>query len=100
MPEIEWDGEELPRLSPGVGCDSTAQGDKVTMGKHQTVHLARCRLAVSWHERKCDCCLHFSKRQVVSGLKPTSELRTNYAKYLINAQNIKSTQVKSKITLN
>ena len=28
MPEIERDGEELPRLSPGVGCDSTAQGDK------------------------------------------------------------------------
>ena len=27
MPEIERDGEELPRLSPGVGCDSTAQGD-------------------------------------------------------------------------
>ena len=25
-PEIERDGEELPRLSPGVGCDSTAQG--------------------------------------------------------------------------
>ena len=23
--EREWDGEELPRLSPGVGCDSTAQ---------------------------------------------------------------------------
>ena len=23
-------GEELPRLSPGVGCDSTAQGNKVT----------------------------------------------------------------------
>ena len=22
--EREWDGEELPRLSPGVGCDSTA----------------------------------------------------------------------------
>ena len=31
MPEIERDGEELPRLSPGVGCDSTAQGDKVTI---------------------------------------------------------------------
>ena len=33
MPGIErgaWGGEELPRLSPGVGCDSTAQGDKVT----------------------------------------------------------------------
>ena len=29
MPGIERDGEELPRLSPGVGCDSTAQGDKV-----------------------------------------------------------------------
>ena len=24
------DGEELPRMSPGVGCDSTAQGTKVT----------------------------------------------------------------------
>ena len=24
--EVERDGEELPRLSPGVGCDSTAQG--------------------------------------------------------------------------
>ena len=24
------DGEELPRMSPGVGCDSTAQGNKVT----------------------------------------------------------------------
>ena len=24
-PEIERDGEELPRLSPGVGYDSTAQ---------------------------------------------------------------------------
>ncbi len=30
MPEIERGGEELPRLSPGVGCDSTAQGNKVT----------------------------------------------------------------------
>ena len=30
-PEIERDGEELPRLSPGVGCDSTAQGDKVNI---------------------------------------------------------------------
>ena len=29
MPESEWNGEELPRLSPGVGHDSTAQGDKV-----------------------------------------------------------------------
>ena len=29
MPGIERDGEELPRLSPGVGCDSTAQGNKV-----------------------------------------------------------------------
>ena len=29
MPEIERDGEELPRMSPGVGCDSTAQGNKV-----------------------------------------------------------------------
>ena len=28
--ERERDGEELPRLSPGVECDSTAQGDKVT----------------------------------------------------------------------
>ncbi len=27
MPEIERDGEELPRMSPGVGCDSTAQGN-------------------------------------------------------------------------
>ena len=31
MPGIERDGEELPQLSPGVGCDSTAQGDKVTV---------------------------------------------------------------------
>ena len=30
-PEIERDGEELPRPSPGVGCDSTAQGDKVNI---------------------------------------------------------------------
>ena len=30
-PEIERHGEELPRLSPGVGCDSTAQGDKVNI---------------------------------------------------------------------
>ena len=29
MPDIEGGGEELPRLSPGVGCDSTAQGDKL-----------------------------------------------------------------------
>ena len=29
MPDIERDGDELPRLSPG--CDSTAQGDTVTM---------------------------------------------------------------------
>ena len=28
-PEIERDGEELPRLSPGVGCDSAAQCNKV-----------------------------------------------------------------------
>ena len=30
MPEIERDGEDLPRLSSGVGCDATAQGNKVT----------------------------------------------------------------------
>ena len=29
-PEIERDGDELPRMSPVVGCDSTAQGNKVT----------------------------------------------------------------------
>ena len=29
MPGIERDGEELPRLSPGVGCDSTAQGEVI-----------------------------------------------------------------------
>ena len=29
--KIERDGEELSRLSPGVGCDSTAQGNKVTI---------------------------------------------------------------------
>ena len=29
-PEIERDGEELPRLSPGVGYDSTAEGIKVS----------------------------------------------------------------------
>ena len=29
MPEIETDGEVLPWLSPGVGHDSMAQGDKV-----------------------------------------------------------------------
>ena len=28
-PDIERDGEELPRLSTGVGYDSTAQGNKV-----------------------------------------------------------------------
>ncbi len=34
MPEIERDGEELPRLSPGVGCDSTAQDNtNVAEGK-------------------------------------------------------------------
>ena len=27
MPGIERNGEKLPRLSPGVGCDSTAQGE-------------------------------------------------------------------------
>ena len=30
-PEIERDGEELPRLSPGVGCDSTEQGGGVLL---------------------------------------------------------------------
>ena len=34
--ERERDGEELPRLSPGVGCDSTTQGDKV-IGKWNKV---------------------------------------------------------------
>ena len=29
MPGVERDGEKLPRLSPVVGCDSMAQGDKV-----------------------------------------------------------------------
>ena len=42
----------------------------------------------------------FSNRQVVSGLQLTPELRKKYAKDSINVQNIKSTQVKSKITLN
>ena len=32
--ERERDGEELPRLSPGVGCDSTAQGDEVKVITH------------------------------------------------------------------
>ena len=27
-PQIERDGEELPRMSSGVGCDSTAHGLK------------------------------------------------------------------------
>ena len=27
---MEQGGEELPRLSPGVGCESAALGDKVT----------------------------------------------------------------------
>ena len=36
MPEIERDGEELPRLSPGVGCDSTAQGDKVSLDERDS----------------------------------------------------------------
>ena len=34
MPGIERDGEELPRLSPGVGCDSTAQGDHSVRYQH------------------------------------------------------------------
>ena len=34
MPGTERDGEELPRLSPGVGYDSTAQGDKVIVSMH------------------------------------------------------------------
>ncbi|KAI0215923.1 Sodium- and chloride-dependent glycine transporter 1 [Lamellibrachia satsuma] len=38
--ESEWNGEELPRLSPGVGHDSPAQGDKThgaaTMGPFQS----------------------------------------------------------------
>ena len=37
MPEIERDGEELPRLSPGVGCDSTAQGDNTI--QYNTIFL-------------------------------------------------------------
>ena len=41
MPEIERDGEELPRLSPGVGCDSTAQGDKVKILKFERMHLLK-----------------------------------------------------------
>ena len=40
-PEIERDGEELPRLSPGVGCDSTAQGDKVKVSIHWFGYIAR-----------------------------------------------------------
>ena len=38
MPGIESDGEELPRLSPGVGCDSTAQGDKVNSIKGKSLY--------------------------------------------------------------
>ena len=37
---IERDGEELPRLSPGVGCDSTAQGDAVLAAAHSYLHEA------------------------------------------------------------
>ena len=32
-PEIGRDGEELPRLPPGVGCDSTAQGKVIHVGR-------------------------------------------------------------------
>ena len=37
-PGIERDGEELPRLSPGVGCDSTAQGN----------YRVPCQFNVGW----------------------------------------------------
>ena len=45
-PEIERHGEELPRLSPGVGCDSTAQCDNFTahhvrIRAHTDVHTLR-----------------------------------------------------------
>ena len=36
-PGIERDGEKLPRLSPGVGCDSTAQGDKVNVNTNSYI---------------------------------------------------------------
>ena len=39
MPGIERGGEELPRLSPGVGCDSPALGDKVSIYTACMYHL-------------------------------------------------------------
>ena len=47
MPEIELDGEELPRLSPGVGCDSTAQGDKVTRQWYKAIRKIKRTNAMS-----------------------------------------------------
>ena len=56
------DGEELPRMSPGVGCDSTAQGNSVhwieinenlTQFKQTFLELAANRtVEENWHELK------------------------------------------------
>ena len=54
MPEIEKDGEELTRLSPGVGCDSTAQGD----GRPR---YTRIRVITRRVIRRADCSLLLKK---------------------------------------
>ena len=63
MPEIERDGEELPRLSLGVGCDSSAQGDKVI---YVCVYVCVCvcvcvcacvRVCVRAYVRLCVVCI-------------------------------------------
>ena len=54
MPEIERDGEELPRLAPGTGCVSTAQGDKVTIIIYNlkikiNIKTVYCHVASTWN---------------------------------------------------
>ena len=38
--EIERDGEELPRMSPGVGCDKTAQGKVIVQSETDKNYLS------------------------------------------------------------
>ena len=54
-PEIVRDGEELPRLSPGVGCGSTAQGDKVIALSVRNLSIHRYMLSTAFIFIKIPC---------------------------------------------
>ena len=59
MPGIERGGEKLARLSPGVGCDSTAQGEGVTRrgASRRLLNLEHVGLSEGAKDKKRSICM-------------------------------------------